>query len=319
MSRRTSTEKKVNYADEESDEEEFVEPSSSSNNKKKRQSSAMSAPASNSSSGRKKSSSTKAPPAKRVKKEPAEASGSDDSDESSDEDSKATIKNKKSIAKAKPKSKAATKKKSSSQTKASAKSSAKAKPKVKKETASSSAPNVKALSSLERLEEARRAYKWWEAEELPNGLMWRKLEHPGVLFPPPYVRHGVPLLYDGQEVELTDEQEEICSFYAAMPDDGPQLGDPKTRKVFQSNFMACLKEVLVSGHVVKRFDKCDFSRIAAHLDKQRSLKKAASLEEKAQGKAVKDELVLRYGYALIDGRMEKVSVLSCYAMLYFHV
>jgi DNA topoisomerase-1 len=121
----------------------------------------------------------------------------------------------------------------------------------------------------------------------------------------------VPLLYEGEEVELTAQQEEICSFYAAMPDDGPQLGNPKTRKVFQKNFMADFKEVLVAGHVVKKFEHCDFSLIATHLDKQRSLKKAASLEEKAQGKAVKDELVLRYGYALIDGRMEKVSLCVC--------
>ena len=293
MSRRASTEKKVNYADSSDDEEVYVDPKS-----KKRQSSAMSAPGSSSSSSSSTKSSTKAPPPKRMKKEPES-----DSDNSSDEDSKP--KSKKATAKSKPESKAADKKKKpASKTKGgAAKSSAKAKPQVKKESAS--AP-VKALSSLERLEEARRAYKWWEAEELPNGLMWRKLEHPGVLFAPPYVRHGVPLLYDGQEVELTDEQEEICSFYAAMPDDGPQLGNPKTRAVFQNNFMADFKDVLVPGHVVKRFDKCDFSRIASHLDKQRSLKKAASLEEKAQGKAIKDDLVLHYGYALIDGRMEKV-------------
>ena len=84
--------------------------------------------------------------------------------------------------------------------------------------------------------------------------MWRKLEHPGVLFAPPYVRHGVPLLYDGKEAELTDEQEEIASFYAAMPDDGPQFGNPKTRNVFQDNIMAeFFEEALPTGNVLNKF------------------------------------------------------------------
>jgi DNA topoisomerase I len=285
-------EKKVNYAPESSDEDEEEELYSSSKSKKK---SAMSAPSASKSS---RKTSTKVPPAKRMKKE---VQSDSDSDDSSDEDHKASLKRKKPALKTKTKE--ADKKKASTKTKA--KTKVKGKVKVKTEVVKLKAP--KDLSCVERLEEARKAYKWWEAEELENGLMWRKLEHPGVLFAPPYVPHGVPLLYDGREVELTPAQEEVCSFYAAMPDDGPQLGNPKTRKVFQNNFMSDFKEVLPTGHVVKVFDKCDFSRITTHLDKQRSLKKAASLDEKAKGKAVKDDLVLRYGYALIDGRMEKVT------------
>jgi hypothetical protein len=166
--------------------------------------------------------------------------------------------------------------------------------------------SMKVLTRFERLEEARKAYKWWEAEDLPHGVNWRQLEHPGILFPAAYVSHHVPLLYDGQPVELTVEQEEIATFYAAIPDDGPQLGNPKTRQVFQQNFFVDFKATLGTGHVIKKFEKCDFSRIKDHLALQKSIKKAATDEEKLVAKKDRESQALKYGYALIDGRIEKV-------------
>jgi DNA topoisomerase I len=166
--------------------------------------------------------------------------------------------------------------------------------------------SIKDLNRLERLDEARRAYKWWEAEELPNGLNWRKLEHPGIVFAVPYVKHNVPLLYDGTPVELNAEQEEIATFFAAMPEDGPQLGNPKTKEVFCKNFFHDFKTSLPPGHVIKKMSSCNFSQIKAHLDLQRSIKKAASEEEKAAAKREKERIALKHSYALIDGRLEKV-------------
>ena len=290
MSRRTSN-GVINYAESDDEEEEFDPESPQVSSKKSRKSSG------------------EVPSAKRLKKE--SVNYSTPSDESSDNEEeeeevdgyeespeikKKKIKNdKKKTTKTKTKTKKTIKKKTVTKTTTTTK--------VKKEVI---VKIPKSLSQLERLDEARRAYKWWEAEELPDGLNWRKLEHPGVLFPPPYTRHDVPLLYDGNPIELNDEQEEICTFYASMPDDGPQLGNEKTRKVFQTNFMNDFKSLLPTGHVIKKFDKCDFSLIKKHLDKQKSLKKAASQDEKAQNKAIKDEQMLKYGYALIDGRVEKM-------------
>ena len=162
------------------------------------------------------------------------------------------------------------------------------------------------MRKIERLEEARKAFKWWEAPELPNGMNWRHLEHTGMAFAPPYVRHHVPLKYDGKEVKLTAEQEEVASFYAAMPEDGPQLGNAKTRPVFQKNFFKDFKDCFPGGHFIQDFKKCDFSAIKTHLDLQKNLKKAATDEEKALKKAEKEAVALKYGYALIDGRMEKM-------------
>ncbi len=42
-----------------------------------------------------------------------------------------------------------------------------------------------------------------------KSLKWETLEHSGVLFPPDYTPHGVKMLYDGEPVDLTPEQEEV--------------------------------------------------------------------------------------------------------------
>ena len=172
---------------------------------------------------------------------------------------------------------------------------------------SSTLPKAKKLRKVERLEEARKSFKWWEADDLPDGINWRKLEHAGISFAPPYVPHGIPIKYDGSVLHLTQEQEEMASFYAALPDDGPQLGIPKTRVVFQRNFFIDFKATFPTGSVMKKFVKCDFSAIKDHLSLQKSLSKAATDEEKAVKKALKEDIVLQFGYCLIDGRMERVS------------
>ena len=184
-------------------------------------------------------------------------------------------------------------------------------------SATSSAPSgegkerkPKQLRKYERLEEARKAYKWWEAPDLPDGINWRTLEHPAINFPPEYVPHNIPILYDNKPVKLNSEQEEIASFYAAMPLDGPQLGNPKTKTVFQKNFFEDFTATLGAGHVIKKFEKCNFDDIRRHLDYQKSLKKTASDEEKQTKKLEKETLLLKFGYALIDGRIEKMVCVS---------
>jgi DNA topoisomerase-1 len=81
--------------------------------------------------------------------------------------------------------------------------------------------------------------------------------------------------------------------------------------VFQKNFFADFKEAFETSSVIKHFDKCDFSLIKQHLDLMKSLKKAATDEEKEKKKREKEQIQLQYGYALIDGRIEKVFVSYC--------
>ncbi|CAM9788301.1 unnamed protein product, partial [Chrysoparadoxa australica] len=156
------------------------------------------------------------------------------------------------------------------------------------------------MSKLELIDQALRAYKWWEAPALPPGRQWNTIEHNGVNFPPEYEAHGIKLLYDQDEVELTPEQEEVATFYANMPPDGPQVH--KTAKVFTKNFFADFKELLGSGHV----DKCDFTVIQEYLANASMIKKAATDEDKASKKAEKERLMEKHGFAIVDGHLEKV-------------
>lgn len=164
---------------------------------------------------------------------------------------------------------------------------------------------AKELTKADRLEEARKAFKWWEVEEYPGGENWKYMEHAGIIFPDEYVKHGKPLIYDGQEIVLSSELEEIATFYAAMPEDGPQLGGP-SRETFQKNFFKDFKDALGETTVIKEFSKCDFSLIRKHLELQKSLKKAATTEEKEVVKAQKTKNALAKGYAIVDGRLEKM-------------
>jgi DNA topoisomerase I len=101
-------------------------------------------------------------------------------------------------------------------------------------------------------------------------------------------------------------QEEYATFYAAIAPDGPQLGNPKTAKIFNKNFWHDFKQVLGGDHVIQDFSKCDFGPIRAHLEAKRNEKKAASKDEKEAAKAEKTALQEQYGFALVDGHLEKM-------------
>lgn len=106
-------------------------------------------------------------------------------------------------------------------------------------------------------------------------MKWETLEHGGVLFPPEYSPHGVKLKYDGLPVDLTPEQEEVATMYAAML----ETDYVKQKKpVFLKNFWEEFKAILGKGHKIKSLEKCDFQDIYDHLMKEREAKKALSKE-----------------------------------------
>lgn len=97
---------------------------------------------------------------------------------------------------------------------------------------------------------------------------WTSLEHNGVLFPPDYKPHGVQILYDGEPVQLTPEQEEAATFFATMLDT-----DYLNKPTFIKNFWEDFKAILGRGHVIKTFEKIDFSPIHKwHLTEKERIK-----------------------------------------------
>jgi len=165
---------------------------------------------------------------------------------------------------------------------------------------------LKAMDKAERISHGMQAYLWWNANDPPKGCQWSKMEHAGVSFPEPYIPHNVKMLYDGNDVTLSPIEEEAATFFAAMDPDGMHLGNSKTAPIFIKNFMADFKSMLGKNHVIKEYSKCDFGPIRRHLDEQKLVKKAITDNERKTNKSVKDAAMFKFGYALVDGHLEKV-------------
>jgi DNA topoisomerase-1 len=162
------------------------------------------------------------------------------------------------------------------------------------------------MDKAERISHGMQAYLWWNANDPPKGCQWSKMEHAGVSFPEPYIPHNVKMLYDGNDVTLSPVEEEAATFFAAMDPDGMHLGNSKTAPIFIKNFMADFKSILGKNHVIKEYSKCDFGPIRRHLDEQKLVKKAITDNERKTNKSVKDAAMFKFGYALVDGHLEKV-------------
>jgi len=176
-------------------------------------------------------------------------------------------------------------------------------------------------------------YEWWKEEEaLPEGKKWRFLEHNGVIFPPTYEvstsprmrnrsrvalhyppsellmargvgaaqPHGVKMKYNGEEVELTVQQEAIATMYAAM-----LRTDYIGKTTFINNFWREFKQALGKGHKIQELKKCDFQPILNHLDAEREKKKNLTKEEKLKIKEKADKLNAPYATIVLDSHTEK--------------
>jgi len=90
-------------------------------------------------------------------------------------------------------------------------------------------------------------YKWWEDAQHDGEKKWNTLEHNGVLFPPPYepLPKNVKMKYDGKEVTLPPEAEEVAGFFAALIE-----SDHGQNPVFQQNFFNDWLEILKELKVV---------------------------------------------------------------------
>ncbi len=91
-----------------------------------------------------------------------------------------------------------------------------------------------------------------------------------------------------------------------MDPEGMHLGNKKTAPIFIKNFFDDFKKVLDKKHGIKKFEKCDFEPIRKHLNEQKIIKKAITDEQRKANKAERDEAMFKFGFALVDGHIEKV-------------
>ncbi|CAG9313607.1 unnamed protein product [Blepharisma stoltei] len=144
---------------------------------------------------------------------------------------------------------------------------------------------------------------WWEGDqEDQSSIKWMSLEHHGLFFPPLYQPHGVPLVYNGEPIYLTPEQEEIATMWASVV--GTEW---ETKEIFRKNFESSFLKILGENHKIKSLNGCDFKGISMHIESQRELKKLRPSEEKKTEREAKQKIIEEMGYAIVDNTREKIS------------
>lgn len=145
----------------------------------------------------------------------------------------------------------------------------------------------------------------WEEEKREDGVKWNFLEHKGPVFAPPYepLPESVYFEYDGRKMRLSQDAEEIATFYARMLEH-----DYTSKKIFNDNFFKDWRKSMTSKEreVITDLKKCNFRVMAAHFQKLSEANKNRTKEEKLRIKEENERLIKEYGFCTIDGHKEKI-------------
>jgi DNA topoisomerase-1 len=133
-----------------------------------------------------------------------------------------------------------------------------------------------------------------------NKWKWSTLEHNGVLFPPEWEQHNIPILYNGNKIQLNKEAEEFATAYAKYWE-SPYKED----KVFNKNFWKGWKKML-DDSTIENLESCDFSPIYNYLLGLKEIKLNLSKEEKLKIKEQKDNLIKHYKIAIVNDKEQSV-------------
>lgn len=128
---------------------------------------------------------------------------------------------------------------------------------------------------------------------------WKTLQHNGVLFPPSYKPHGIPVVYNGTKVILSPEAEEIATLYAKFI-----TSDYIKNSVFRKNFWNDWKDILGNNHAIKDLAGCNFELIYDYLltEKEKKKKKKNTSDTDIHTDTESDtDSDSKYKVALVDG------------------
>jgi len=150
--------------------------------------------------------------------------------------------------------------------------------------------------------------RWWEKEDgalsgKRGAKKWDTFEHHGLLFAPDYESHGTPMKYDGKEIKLPVDAEEVATYWTSV-----KGTDYETKEVFIKNFFeaftsklpADLKEKIVD------FKKCDFTKIAEWRAMDRQTRNDRSKEDKEAEKDKNASETMWYSHGLVNGVRERL-------------
>jgi DNA topoisomerase-1 len=129
---------------------------------------------------------------------------------------------------------------------------------------------------------------------------WTVLQHNGVMFPPEYVPHKIPVIINNKEVILSPHAEEYATMYAKYI--GTEYIESRT---FNRNFWKDFKETIKDLNV-NSLTELDFSLIKNYLELEKKRKLSFTKEEKEKIKQEQLKLEEPYMYCIIDGVQQKV-------------
>jgi DNA topoisomerase-1 len=129
---------------------------------------------------------------------------------------------------------------------------------------------------------------------------WTSLKHNGVYFPPEYIKHNIPLIYDGKNIILPILAEEYATLYSKYID-----SEYIKNKLFNKNFWNDWKKTLIGLNIID-FNLCDFSLIQKYLQDEKNKKDLLTREEKNNIKQINDKIEEKYKICFVDGKEQPV-------------
>lgn len=143
--------------------------------------------------------------------------------------------------------------------------------------------------------------EYWLNNQFGGKYRWTTLRHNGVMFPPEYKPHKLPVIYEGENVYLDKDAEEAATLYAKYIDT-----EYVKNRTFNKNFWKDWKKILGPNTVIKSLEGCDFGLIVKHILTEKENKKQLTKEQKEALKAQKDKEEKEYKTAIVDGKEQPV-------------
>jgi DNA topoisomerase I len=137
---------------------------------------------------------------------------------------------------------------------------------------------------------------YWLSQQFGGKRKWTTLSHNGVLFPPEYVKHNVPVLYKGDPITLEIKAEEYATLYAKYYE-----SEYINNSTFKRNFWKDWRIVLGKDHAIQGLEECNFKLIYDHLIEEKANKKQLTDEEKK----AKEEYESKFKTAIVDGKPQQ--------------
>ena len=126
---------------------------------------------------------------------------------------------------------------------------------------------------------------------------WKTLSHNGVLFPPEYIKHNIPVIYNGEKIILDKSQEEVATLYSKYIDT-----EYVKNRIFNQNFWNDWRRFLGREHIIQSLQGCDFRLIYDYILQSKEEKKKLTESMKEE----KAEMEEKYKYASVDGKVQPV-------------